>query len=289
MIHASVVLLLLLPPLCLSAWVDPSTPPSQLTATSFLDSASYTLVMSDEFNTPGRSFSDGGDPTWTALDRHDDDISASGEGPLHFYNSSMVGTGGGWLNVSTGRGRTEWTEFDSVEQVYKVREERRAGRKAQGWGREGASGTRGSSPAFSNLHKHPPPAPPPPAQTKKKDFKSGMVNSWDKFCFTGGIVEISAVMPGSPTTAGLWPAMWLLGNLGRATYEASTNKIWPWSFDECDRELQVRLGSLARGALARAERARRRRPSVAGAGSGKGRRGETPRTPPAAGEVAACD
>ncbi|GMI57710.1 hypothetical protein TeGR_g9975 [Tetraparma gracilis] len=164
-----------------------------LTATSFLDSASYTLVMSDEFNTPGRSFSDGGDPTWTALDRHDDDISASGEGPLHFYNSSMVGTGGGWLNVSTGRGRTEWTEFDSVEQVYK---------------------------------------------TKKKDFKSGMVNSWNKFCFTGGIVEISAVMPGSPTTAGLWPAMWLLGNLGRATYEASTNKIWPWSFDECDRELQ---------------------------------------------------
>jgi hypothetical protein len=26
--------------------------------------------------------------------------------------------------------------------------------------------------------------------------------------------------------------------LGRATYEGSTNNIWPWSFDKCDRELQ---------------------------------------------------
>jgi hypothetical protein len=26
--------------------------------------------------------------------------------------------------------------------------------------------------------------------------------------------------------------------LGRATYESSTNNIWPWSFDTCDRKLQ---------------------------------------------------
>jgi Beta-glucan synthesis-associated protein SKN1/KRE6/Sbg1 len=30
----------------------------------------------------------------------------------------------------------------------------------------------------------------------------------------------------------------ILGNLGRATYEASTNNIWPWSFNTCDRKLQ---------------------------------------------------
>ena len=65
-----------------------------------------------------------------------------------------------------------------------------------------------------------------------------MLNTWNKFCFTGGIIEISAIMPGDPTSGGLWPAMWLLGNLGRATYEASTNKVWPWSFDVCDRDLQ---------------------------------------------------
>jgi len=65
-----------------------------------------------------------------------------------------------------------------------------------------------------------------------------MVNGWNKFCFTGGIVEIDAIMPGNPTSGGLWPAMWILGNLGRATYEGSTNKIWPWSYDTCDRGLQ---------------------------------------------------
>ena len=28
------------------------------------------------------------------------------------------------------------------------------------------------------------------------------------------------------------------GNLGRATYESSSNLLWPWSFDECDRSKQ---------------------------------------------------
>ncbi len=26
--------------------------------------------------------------------------------------------------------------------------------------------------------------------------------------------------------------------MGRATYEASTNNIWPWSYDTCDRKMQ---------------------------------------------------
>lgn len=46
------------------------------------------------------------------------------------------------------------------------------------------------------------------------------------------------ILPGEPDIGGLWPAMWLLGNLGRATYEASTNNLWPWSYDTCDRKKQ---------------------------------------------------
>jgi beta-glucanase (GH16 family) len=69
-------------------------------------------------------------------------------------------------------------------------------------------------------------------------YKSSMVQSWEKFCFTGGIVEIDVILPGDPYIGGLWPAIWMLGNLGRATYESSTNNIWPWSFDTCDRKLQ---------------------------------------------------
>jgi beta-glucanase (GH16 family) len=71
-----------------------------------------------------------------------------------------------------------------------------------------------------------------------KNFKSGMLQSWNKFCFTGGIVEVDVILPGDPYIGGLWPAIWLLGNLGRATYEASTNNIWPWSYDSCNRKKQ---------------------------------------------------
>lgn len=70
------------------------------------------------------------------------------------------------------------------------------------------------------------------------NFTSGMLQSWNKFCFTGGIVEVDIALPGEPYIGGLWPAVWMLGNLGRATYLASTNNIWPWSFEKCDRDLQ---------------------------------------------------
>jgi hypothetical protein len=39
-----------------------------------------------------------------------------------------------------------------------------------------------------------------------KEFRSGMVQSWNKFCFIGGIIEISAKLPGNPSVGGLWPA-----------------------------------------------------------------------------------
>jgi len=45
-------------------------------------------------------------------------------------------------------------------------------------------------------------------ETKK--IQSGMVQSWNKFCFTGGVVEISAKLPGKPEIGGLWPARKLL-------------------------------------------------------------------------------
>ncbi len=71
-----------------------------------------------------------------------------------------------------------------------------------------------------------------------KHFKSSMIQSWNKFCFTGGIIEVDVIFPGDPYIGGLWPAIWMLGNLGRATYEGSTNNIWPWSYNKCDRKKQ---------------------------------------------------
>lgn len=73
-----------------------------------------------------------------------------------------------------------------------------------------------------------------------KSYQSAMIQGWNKFCFTGGILEIKAKLPGYAHIGGLWPAMWLLGNLARGTYVGSSNNVWPWSYDKCDRTKQSR-------------------------------------------------
>ena len=65
------------------------------------------------------------------------------------------------------------------------------------------------------------------------NYTSAMVQSWNKFCYTGGVIEIAVQMPGDGNTSGLWPAMWLMGNLGRAVYQNSSQFIWPWSTRDC--------------------------------------------------------
>jgi len=67
-------------------------------------------------------------------------------------------------------------------------------------------------------------------------YKSAMLQSWNKFCFTGGLVEFRARMPRG---GGYWPALWIFGNLGRAVYQNSNTGLWPWSYDECDDDLKL--------------------------------------------------
>ena len=61
--------------------------------------------------------------------------------------------------------------------------------------------------------------------TKQEDhelnYTSGMMTSWNKFCFTGGLIVANVSLPGATNVAGLWPAIWTMGNLGRAGYGAS--------------------------------------------------------------------
>ncbi|KAJ7066571.1 glycoside hydrolase family 16 protein [Mycena amicta] len=66
------------------------------------------------------------------------------------------------------------------------------------------------------------------------NFMSGMITSWNKFCFTTGYVEVRISLPGTPLTPGFWPGAWSMGNLGRAGYGASTEGTWPYSYDSCD-------------------------------------------------------
>eukprot|EP00542_Grammatophora_oceanica_P020398 CAMPEP_0194039022 /NCGR_PEP_ID=MMETSP0009_2-20130614/11211_1 /TAXON_ID=210454 /ORGANISM="Grammatophora oceanica, Strain CCMP 410" /LENGTH=561 /DNA_ID=CAMNT_0038681721 /DNA_START=332 /DNA_END=2017 /DNA_ORIENTATION=+ len=144
----------------------------------------FKLVFSDEFNTPGRTFADGTDPRWTALDKNDYTNDA-----LHYYTPDNVKTNdNGELVITSMVGDTDVIGFDDVKR--------------------------------KNTH-------------VVKHFRSGMVQSWNKFCFTGGIIEARVTLPGKADTGGLWPAFWMLGNLARHTYVGSSQHIWPWSAPNC--------------------------------------------------------
>lgn len=78
------------------------------------------------------------------------------------------------------------------------------------------------------------------------DYQGGMLQSWNKLCFTGGFIEVSVSLPGSPQISGFWPGeptsrhdptfvaellhhigVWTMGNLARAGYGATTQGVWP--------------------------------------------------------------
>ncbi|KAK0467011.1 glycoside hydrolase family 16 protein [Desarmillaria tabescens] len=66
------------------------------------------------------------------------------------------------------------------------------------------------------------------------DYQGGMVATWNKFCFTGGYLSASVRLPGISNVVGLWPAVWAMGNLGRAGYGATLDGMWPYTYDACD-------------------------------------------------------
>lgn len=66
-------------------------------------------------------------------------------------------------------------------------------------------------------------------------YRSGMLQSWNKFCFTTGYIEVALSLPGRDDEAqGYWPGAWIMGNLGRPGYGATTDGMWPYSYDSCD-------------------------------------------------------
>ncbi|KAJ1958756.1 hypothetical protein GGI12_004656 [Dipsacomyces acuminosporus] len=65
-------------------------------------------------------------------------------------------------------------------------------------------------------------------------YTSAMLQSWNKRCFQGGYLEANVSLPGDGKVRGFWPAIWTLGNLGRAGYGASTDGLWPYTYNSCD-------------------------------------------------------
>lgn len=170
---------------CHAGWVDPDTTEEHLTrASSYADDTrEFELVFSDEFEQEGRSFEDGGDPRWTAMDKNDYTNEA-----LHFYSPKNVQTTNGVLNITTIQNINRYRAFDEEKLSY---------------------------------------------YADAKYIQTGMVQGWNKFCMTGGIIEFGAKLPGDPKIGGLWPALWMLGNLARATFVGSSNYVWPYSSNKC--------------------------------------------------------
>lgn len=166
-----------------SASPSSQQPSSSPTETPTQSDRNFQLVFSEEFNTPGRTFADGSDPRWTAIDKNDYTNDA-----LHYYSPDNAVTRDGYLVITTQPNDTEVIGYDDVKRKH------------------------------THVTKH---------------FKSAMMQSWNKFCFTGGIIEAQVVLPGNPKVAGLWPAFWMLGNLARHTYVGSSEHIWPWSSTTC--------------------------------------------------------
>ena len=65
-------------------------------------------------------------------------------------------------------------------------------------------------------------------------YRSGMVQTWNKMCFTQGLLEYSARLPGYGNVSGLWPGLWSIGNLARPGYMSTSEGVWPYTYDSCD-------------------------------------------------------
>lgn len=65
-------------------------------------------------------------------------------------------------------------------------------------------------------------------------YRSGMLNSWNQMCFKGGVYEVSVSLAGPAGIPGLWPGVWSMGNLGRPGYKATTEGVWPYTYNSCD-------------------------------------------------------
>ena len=150
--------------------IDPDTPDDVKSRTG-ANGNSQTLVFSDEFNTPGRTFYADDDPYWAAMD-----LWYGATLDIEWYDPDAITTENGYLAI----------KFDAF-------------------------------------------------QSHNLNYRSGMLQSWNRMCFKGGYLEASISLPGRGDTSGFWPGFWTMGNLGRPGYLSTSDGMWPYSYDNiCD-------------------------------------------------------
>ncbi|KAL3666345.1 hypothetical protein V7S43_008597 [Phytophthora oleae] len=194
-------------------WVDPDTPKSNHVCTSSRGRR-WDLVMSDEFNVANRSFRPGDDHMWTSVEKPD-----GVNGAMELYSHNMTST-------KCDDDGTCYLYIKSIDEVNVIN--------------------------VYNMYTH-----PPGFVDAYFFYRSAMVQSWNKFCYQGGLLEVRSQLPGAVSKASgnpdlklgnnakvqtgkyypTWPGIWMMGNLGRAIFSGSTNRMWPFSYDKCEPEL----------------------------------------------------
>lgn len=76
-------------------------------------------------------------------------------------------------------------------------------------------------------------------QTHNLNFRSGMLQSWNQFCYGGGHLNALITLPGVGDTTGFGQASGIWEILDDpAMLHAIRDGIWPYSYDKvCDAEI----------------------------------------------------
>jgi hypothetical protein len=167
--------------------IDLDTPNDAKTRTG-LDGKKYNLVFSDEFNTDNRTFWPGDDPFWEAVDLHYWYITLKKIFFFFLFSFSLIIA---FFYVNRQTTNFEWYDPDAVT-------------------------TKGGSLVIQIDQEN----------THNLRARSGMIQTWNKFCFTEGYIEVNISLPGNPGVQGLWPGAWTMGNLARAGFGASNEGMW---------------------------------------------------------------
>lgn len=148
--------------------IDKDTPDDAMTKVSYIDGSVMDLVFSDEFNTEGRSFYPGG----TLLERI-------------VLTSWLIGCESIKM-IHTGRQSICITGRPVTWNGMQLREKYEA--NSDPWARyDPAAITTKNGYLYITLSN---------MSTHGMDYQGGMMSSWNKFCFTGGILEASVSLPG---------------------------------------------------------------------------------------------
>ena len=172
--------------------IDKDTPQEVYTKLSPYDGRQLQLVFSDEFNVDGRTFWPGDDPFWEASDLwywYEFELSFRNSLSDHVSGRHRTSNGerSGQVSCNSPKGGAETVPRYDPQQLV----------------------TQNGSLVITLEAAN-------PEGNHGLSYKGGMITSWNKFCFTGGLIEASVQLPGRYDVSGLWPAIWTMGNLGRA-------------------------------------------------------------------------